>query len=106
MGLNADADLLVPYRLFSCFFARKQFVSRYLSRLSSSLPGLVPYSWKYIIKNKESKSTFSIKNLNIPPDSERRETFEALIPALKVIYKHFNKYIVTNYKEWGKEITA
>jgi hypothetical protein len=31
---------LVPCRIFSCFFARKYPVSRYLSRLSSRLPGL------------------------------------------------------------------
>ena len=30
-------------------------------------------------KNKKSGDTIEIKNLKLPPDSERRETFEALI---------------------------
>ncbi len=38
-----NSRLLVPYRLLSCFFSRKQSVSRYLSRPISRLPGLVPY---------------------------------------------------------------
>ena len=55
---------------------------------------LVPYSLKPVtqfstpsesiaylrgIKNKRTESAFNINNLNIPPDSERRETFEARI---------------------------
>jgi hypothetical protein len=32
------------------------------------------------IKNKKSGECIEIENLKLPPDSERRETFEALIP--------------------------
>jgi hypothetical protein len=42
---------------------------------------LVPYSLKPVKKNKKMESMFKAKNLNLPPDSERSETFEALIPA-------------------------
>jgi hypothetical protein len=41
---------------------------------------LVPYSRFPVIKNKKSKECIEIINLKLPPDSERRETFEALMP--------------------------
>jgi hypothetical protein len=34
---------------------------------------------KAFIKNKKTGERFEIRNLKLPPDSEHRETFEALI---------------------------
>jgi hypothetical protein len=47
------------------------------------------------IKNKKSEECIVIVNLKLPPDSERRETFEALIPlkgVLKRVLAYFPVY--------------
>jgi hypothetical protein len=41
------------------------------------------------------ESTFKAKNLNLPPDSERSETFEAVIPAYFPITGLFYSWIRT-----------
>jgi len=41
----------------------------------------VPYYLKSVIKNKKIESAFKVISINRPPDSDRRETFGALIPA-------------------------
>ena len=50
-------------------------------RVGSLMKRLVPYSLKAVIKNKKTGGTLKTGNLKTPPDSERRETFEVLIPA-------------------------
>ncbi len=45
----------------------------------------MPYSIKTVIKNKKLCDRFEIINLELSPDSERSETFEALIPPCGVL---------------------
>jgi hypothetical protein len=65
---------------------------------------LVPYSLKPVKKNKKMESTFKAKNLNLPPDSERSETFEAVIPAYFPITGLFYSWIRTTAEIVSQEI--
>ena len=53
--------------------------------MAELLISLVPYYGKSVIKNKKSEECIIVVNLKLPPDSERRETFESLM--LKVLLR-------------------
>ena len=46
------------------------------------------------------RSIFNIKDLNIPPDSERRETFEALPPPRGVLKRVLAFFLFTGVRSY------